>query len=66
MLLGIFTTLLILETKRITLEKLSGELDFEDENVTGTEIATPEPDSEVSKEKMADDSGAVKPGDKSL
>ena len=34
MLLGIFTTLLIPETKRMTLEKLSGEYDMSSESST--------------------------------
>lgn len=35
MFLGIFTTLLIPETKRITLEQLAGEYDMGDESITG-------------------------------
>jgi len=35
MFLGIFTTLLIPETKRVTLEQLAGEYDMGDESITG-------------------------------
>jgi MFS transporter, PHS family, inorganic phosphate transporter len=66
MFLGIFTTLLIPETKRMTLEELSGEFDFDDESVTGADRAVLKPGSEVSKEKIADDSGKVEPSDKSV
>ncbi|KAF2491167.1 inorganic phosphate transporter 1-6 /Pi cotransporter [Lophium mytilinum] len=41
MFLGIFTTLLTPETKRITLEKLAGEYDMGDESITGEEHAVP-------------------------
>lgn len=41
MFLGIFTTLLTPETKRITLEKLAGEYDMGDESITGAEHAVP-------------------------
>jgi MFS transporter, PHS family, inorganic phosphate transporter len=47
MFLGIFTTLLIPETKRLTLEKLSGEYDMSGEAVR-------EPGSEVGQEGVAD------------
>jgi PHS family inorganic phosphate transporter-like MFS transporter len=39
MFLGIFTTLLTPETKRITLEKLAGEYDMGDEDITGASAA---------------------------
>ena len=38
MFLGIFSTLLIPETKRITLEQLAGEYDMGDENITGRQV----------------------------
>lgn len=39
MFLGIFTTLLIPETKRRTLEELGGEWDMGSESITGAEHA---------------------------
>jgi hypothetical protein len=66
MFLGIFTTLLIPETKRITLEKLSGEYDMSDESVAGADVAVLEPGSEVSQEGVADGVVKAEPSDKSL
>ncbi|KAI9744727.1 MAG: Inorganic phosphate transporter pho84 [Claussenomyces sp. TS43310] len=40
MFLGCFTTLLIPETKRVTLEQLAGEYDMDEESVTSTHPAT--------------------------
>jgi Sugar (and other) transporter len=60
MFLGIFTTLLIPETKRLTLEKLSGEYDSSDESVTGVDVEVLKPGSKVSQEGMA--GGVVKAG----
>ena len=38
MFLGIFSTLLIPETKRITLEQLAGEYDMGDESITARQV----------------------------
>jgi PHS family inorganic phosphate transporter-like MFS transporter len=64
MFLGIFTTLLIPETKRITLEKLSGEYDMSGESV-GLNVAALEPGSEVSQEGVAEGVVKTEPNDKS-
>lgn len=54
MFLGIFSTFLIPETKRLTLEKLSGEYDMSDENDAGPDMAVGEPRSEFGQEGVAD------------
>lgn len=59
MFLGIFTTLLIPETKRITLEKLAGEYDFSGD-VAGPDGVVRDQTSEGSGELAAD--GALKDG----
>ncbi len=64
MFLGIFTTLLIPETKRITLEKLAGEYDMSDE-VADPEGAVLEPRNELSGEGVADDVVKTEPSGKS-
>jgi PHS family inorganic phosphate transporter-like MFS transporter len=51
MFLGIFSTLLIPETKRITLEKLAGEYDFSSD-IAGADGVVREPDSEASGEAV--------------
>ena len=65
MFLGIFTTLLIPETKRLTLEKLSGEYDMSDEPVGGADVAVPKPGSEGGQEGVADGVAKADPNDKS-
>jgi len=54
MFLGIFTTLLIPETKHLTLEKLSGEYDMSDESVAEADVAVREPGSEIGQRGVAD------------
>jgi PHS family inorganic phosphate transporter-like MFS transporter len=51
MFLGIFSTLLIPETKRITLEKLAGEYDFSGD-IAGADGVGRDPDSEASGEAV--------------
>jgi PHS family inorganic phosphate transporter-like MFS transporter len=58
MFLGIFTTLLIPEIKRLTLEKLLGEYYMSDESIAETDEAVSEPGKEVGQEGVAD--GGVK------
>jgi MFS transporter, PHS family, inorganic phosphate transporter len=53
MFLGIFSTLLIPETKRITLEKLAGEYDFSGD-ITGADGVVRVLDSEASAEAVAE------------
>lgn len=48
MFLGIFTTLLIPETKRKTLEELSGEYDLQNETITGAPAAVADAKAEAS------------------
>jgi MFS transporter, PHS family, inorganic phosphate transporter len=66
MFLGIFTTFLIPETKRITLEQLSGEYDFGEENTVAADNAVPEPGIITGNEEKASGSGKREPSDKSV
>jgi PHS family inorganic phosphate transporter-like MFS transporter len=66
MFLGIFTTLLIPETKRMTLEKLAGEYDMSNETLAEADAAAGEPGSEVSQDGVADGVVKAEPIDKTL